>query len=298
MLKKFFTIVIVPRRTSAVKKIRIASFVFGIGAALIIALVSAWVYMVMDYVKIRNQLQDYEAIQKQFQQEQTLLHEFTTRYDELDLHFENLKALNHKLKQMTRTRSDKQIELDREDAQKQKQKIEVAKNSGVLEVIAADSSEIDSDLKYGQEIRFDNLVHFFRERPNIFTRIPSAMPVKGYLVNIFGTSNDPFTGEITPQDGIDIATRSFHPVYAPADGIAVSLSTDETYGNLLAIDHGNGFVTRYGHLAKFEVNVGDIVRKGKIIAQAGNTGHTTRPRLHYEVLFNGIPQNPVKYITD
>ncbi len=298
MLKKFFTIVIVPRRTSAVKKVRIAIFFFGIGALLIIALISAWVYMIMDYAKTRNQLLDYEAIQQQYQKEEQQLQEFATRYETLDLHFENLKAFNHKLNQMMRTRSEKKSENDRESVQKQKQKIELARESGVLEIIATDSSKIDSDLKYGQEIRFDNLVHFFRERPNLFTRIPSSLPVKGYLVNIFGTSSDPFTGEISPQDGIDIATRSFHPVYAPADGIAVALSTDETYGNLLVVDHGNGFVTRYGHLAKFEVNHGDIVRKGKIIAQAGNTGHTTRPRLHYEVLLNGIPQNPVKYIVD
>lgn len=298
MLKKFFTIVVVPRRTSAVKKIHIASFVFGIGAILIIALISAWVYMIMDYTNVRKQLLDYEAIRKQYQEEETQLNEFVTRYETLDMHFENLKALNHKLKQMTRTRSENKSKFDRENAKKLSQKIEVAKKSGILEVIAADSSEIDSELKYGQEIQFDNLVHYFRERPNPFTRIPSALPVMGYQVNIFGTSNDPFTGEITPQDGIDIATRPFHPVYAPADGIAIVLSIDETYGNLLTVDHGNGFVTRYGHLAKFEVSQGDIVRKGKIIAQAGNTGHTTRPRLHYEILLNGIPQNPAKYIED
>ncbi len=298
MLKKFFTIVIVPRRTSAVKKIHIASFVFGIGAILIIALISAWVYMIMDYTKVRKQLLDYEAIRKQYQEEETQLNEFVTRYETLDMHFENLKALNHKLKQMTRTRSENTSEIDREKAKQLSQKIEIAKKSGILEVIAADSSEIDSELKYGQEIRFDNLVHYFRETPNPFTRIPSTLPVKGYQVNIFGTNNDPFTGEITPQDGIDIATRPFHPVYAPADGIAIVLSTNETYGNLLTVDHGNGFVTRYGHLAKFEVSQGDIVRKGTIIAQAGNTGHTTRPRLHYEILLNGIPQNPAKYIED
>ena len=298
MFKKFFTIVIVPRRTSGVKKIRIASFVFGIGAVLMLGLISAWVFMLMDYIQTRNKLQNYEAIQQQFKKEEQQLQDFARRYGSLDMHFESLKAFNHKLKQMTRTRSERTLENDRESIQKRKQKIELARTKGILEVIASDASEIDADLKYGQEIRFENLVHFFREKPNIFTRVPSSLPVKGYLVNSFGTSNDPFTGEITPQDGIDIATRSFHPVYAPADGIAVTLSSDETYGNLLVVDHGNGFVTRYGHLAKFEVAPGDIVRKGKIIAQAGNTGHTTRPRLHYEVLLNGIPQNPIKYIVD
>ena len=298
MFKKFFTIVIVPRRTSTVRKIRIANFVFGLSAVLIIALIAAWGYMVMDYIKIRNQLLDYETIQQQFEEEKKQLSEFASRYETLDLHFENLKALNQKLKQMTRTRSEKRPDTNREIAQKQAQKIEISRKRGILDIIATDSSEIDSELKYEQEIQFKNLVHFFNEKPNPLTRIPSVLPVKGYLVNAFGTNSDPFTGEICPQDGIDIATRSYHPVHAPADGIAISLLTDETYGNLLIVDHGNGFITKYGHLARFEVSQGDIVRKGKIIAQAGNTGHTTRPRLHFEVLQNGIPQNPVKYIVD
>lgn len=298
MFKKFFTIVIIPRRTSTVKKIRIANFVFGFGAILLIALLSAWVYIVTDYFKIRNKLVDYESIQQLYQKEKEQLIEFDNRYESLDLHFENLTALSQKLEQMTRSRSEKKSDIDREAEQRLSQKIETAKKSGILEIIALDSSEVDSESKYEQEIRFDNLVLFFSEKSNPFSRIPSIQPVKGYLVNVFGTKNEPFTGEIAPQDGIDIATRSFHPVSAPADGIAVSLQFDETYGNLLTIDHGNGLITRYGHLARFEVDQGDIIRKGKIIAQAGNTGHTTQPRLHYEVLLNGIPQNPMKYIRD
>ncbi len=298
MFKKFFTIVIVPRRTSTVKKIRIANFVFGLSAVLIVILISAWGFMVVDYIQIRNRLLDHETIRQQFEEEKKQLNEFDARYETLDLHFENLKALNQKLKQMTRTRSEKQPEISREIAQKQAQKIEISRKNGILDIIATDSSKIDSELKYEQKIQFDNLIRFFNEKPNPLTRIPSVLPVKGYLVNAFGTNNDPFTGEISPQDGIDIATHSYQPVYAPADGIAISLLTHETYGNLLIVDHGNGFITKYGHLARFEVNQGDIIRKGKIIAQAGNTGHTTRPRLYYEFLQNGIPQNPFKYIDD
>jgi murein DD-endopeptidase MepM/ murein hydrolase activator NlpD len=299
LFKKYFTIVIVPRRTSQVKKVRIPNFLFGISAVLVISLISAWGYMVMDYVKIRNKLLDYETVQQQFEEEKKQLNEFGSRYETLDLHFENLKAFNQKLKQMTRTRSEKKLEVDREREEQETQKIEISRKRGILDVIATDSSEIDSELKYEKMIRFENLVHFFNEKPNPFTRIPSALPVKGYLINKFGTNSDPFTGEISPQDGIDIATRSYQPVYAPADGIAVALLTDEAYGNLLIVDHGNGFMTKYGHLARIDVSQGDIVRKGIIIAQAGNTGHrTTRPRLHYEVLQNGIPQNPVKYILD
>jgi len=298
LLKKFFTIVIVPRRTERVRKIRIRSFVFGLGALVFLGLLAIWIFVFIDYVRLQREIQDYDAIRQKYLAEEEQLKRFFERYEGLDLHFENLKAFNHKLVQMTRTRSDSPPETDQETDQKLDRKIELARKEGVLQVIAADASEVDSELRYNQETRFDNLIHFFRERPNPFTRIPAALPVKGYLMNVFGTSNDSFTGEITPQDGIDIATRAFQAVHAPADGIAAALTTDETYGNLLTIDHGNGFITRYGHLAKFEVEKGDLVRKGGIIAQAGNTGHTTRPRLHYEVLLNGIPQNPIKYDTD
>ncbi len=66
--------------------------------------------------------------------------------------------------------------------------------------------------------------------------------------------------------------------------------------NVLIIDHGNNFMTKFGHISQFEVEVGDVVRKGDIVAQVGNTGRTTGPRLYYEVILNDIPQNPAKYI--
>ena len=111
-------------------------------------------------------------------------------------------------------------------------------------------------------------------------------------------SNDPFTGEIKPEYGINITTPNFHSIYSPADGIVFSIERNDELGNQLMLDHGNGFMTKYGHIAKFEVSVGDIVRKGKIIAQAGNTGRTTGSRLHYEILINGVPQNPKNYLSD
>lgn len=76
------------------------------------------------------------------------------------------------------------------------------------------------------------------------------------------------------------------------------MGRDISYGNVLEIDHGYGVVTRYGHNARILPNMGDKVKRGQVIAEAGNTGRSTGTHLHYEVMVNSIPVNPVNYIFD
>jgi murein DD-endopeptidase MepM/ murein hydrolase activator NlpD len=95
---------------------------------------------------------------------------------------------------------------------------------------------------------------------------------------------------------LDIATRQGTPVDAPADGRVTFAGPKGLMGNMLTIQHGHGFVTRYGHLSKIFKKVGDKVKRGEVIAQVGNTGRSTGPHLHYEVLLSGVPVNPARYI--
>lgn len=271
---------------------------FRLGMLLVIIILAGWVFMIFDYFSIRANLPDVEKLKNQYQQQSKTIAEFSEKFKEVRLHFENLKVFHHKLKAMTSLRTDKDTASLEGKKEEQAKELEIASKQGILEVIDSDSAAIDSELLFERETKSKNLVRFFQEEQNPLKRIPNGWPVKGFLIDEFGLRTDPFTGEIRPQHGIDIATRTFHPVYAPADGIVINTKKEEDFGNLLEIDHGNGFVTRYGHLSRFEVAEGDIVRKGKIIAQAGNTGHTTGTRLHYEVIFNEIPQNPLKYIFD
>jgi murein DD-endopeptidase MepM/ murein hydrolase activator NlpD len=75
----------------------------------------------------------------------------------------------------------------------------------------------------------------------------------------------------------------------------MSAGWESGYGNLIEIDHGYGYVTRYAHLSKYDVKPGQMVKRGDLIAETGNTGKSTGPHLHYEVRFHGAPQNPINY---
>jgi murein DD-endopeptidase MepM/ murein hydrolase activator NlpD len=98
------------------------------------------------------------------------------------------------------------------------------------------------------------------------------------------------------HEGLDIANRVGTPIIAPASGIVSDTGNDVAYGKLLVIFHGFGMTSRYGHLSKVLVKVGQRVKRGDKVAEVGMTGKTTGPHLHYEVKVNGISVNPMRYI--
>lgn len=126
---------------------------------------------------------------------------------------------------------------------------------------------------------------------------PSGWPVEnGWVSSLFGWRADPFTGRRTMHAGIDFAARQGADVLAVATGIITEASVHSGYGNLVEINHGNGYVTRYGHNSKILVKLGEKVNKGQRIALVGSTGRSTAPHVHLEVLFNGRVVNPQEYI--
>jgi murein DD-endopeptidase MepM/ murein hydrolase activator NlpD len=96
--------------------------------------------------------------------------------------------------------------------------------------------------------------------------------------------------------GLDFASPHGTDIYAAAGGIVVTQQYLPEYGNTVDIDHGNDLVSRYAHVSKFHVKKGDLIRRGQKIAEVGNTGRSTGAHLHFEVLVNGIPQDPKKFL--
>jgi murein DD-endopeptidase MepM/ murein hydrolase activator NlpD len=125
---------------------------------------------------------------------------------------------------------------------------------------------------------------------------PVGWPVKGWLTSSFGKRRDPFTGRSKMHEGLDIAARTGTPVYATADGIVSSVRTEAGYGKKVTIDHGYGYRTIYAHNSRFNVKVGQRVRRGDRIASVGNTGRSTGSHVHYELRLNGVPVNPRKFL--
>lgn len=126
--------------------------------------------------------------------------------------------------------------------------------------------------------------------------VPNSWPVEGPIGSGFGFRADPFSGRAALHTGLDFPSAIGTPIHAAAGGVVLLTDFHPQYGNLVEIDHGRGLVTRYAHSSKVQVHVGDIVKRGQSIALVGTSGRSTGPHLHFEVLLDGAPQNPAKFL--
>lgn len=125
----------------------------------------------------------------------------------------------------------------------------------------------------------------------------SGRPIaKGWLSSYFGIRKDPFNGRPAMHKGVDFAGKENADVIATASGVVTWADERYGYGQLIEINHGKGFKTRYGHNKSLLVEVGDVVTKGQVIAKMGSTGRSTGPHVHYEILKNNTQINPIKYV--
>jgi murein DD-endopeptidase MepM/ murein hydrolase activator NlpD len=125
--------------------------------------------------------------------------------------------------------------------------------------------------------------------------LPVAVPMEGRVTSPFGEREDPFNGRAAFHPGIDIAAPEGTPIYATAPGVVTFSGYRSDYGKIVEIDHGHGIVTRYGHLTRCSVNVGERVATGAEIGLEGSTGRSTGPHVIYEIDVNGEPQDPEKF---
>ena len=128
--------------------------------------------------------------------------------------------------------------------------------------------------------------------------VPTTMPIAtGYYSSNYGYRVDPITGRSSFHTGVDLIAPPGTPVLAAAGGVVSAAGHIAEYGLIVDIDHDNGLTSRYAHLSRTLVKVGDVVLKGQPIAQVGSTGRSTGPHLHFEVRENGIPLNPNKFLS-
>ena len=126
---------------------------------------------------------------------------------------------------------------------------------------------------------------------------PQGRPIaQGFISSLFGRRVDPFTGRVSFHPGVDFAGIEGSKVLAVATGVVTWAGPHAGYGNMVEIDHGNGYVTRYGHNDSLLVHPGDTVQKGQPLALLGSTGRSTGPHVHFEVLHDGSQVDPVSFI--
>lgn len=158
--------------------------------------------------------------------------------------------------------------------------------------------QLDQSLK--QMLMYDKAIENTRQRwQEDLVRIdslPIALPISGdyLLTSSFGVRADPITHLRSMHEGIDFVAPVGTPILATADGVVLRAEYAGAYGNMVDVAHADGFVTRYAHLKTIQVQVNDVVKRHDPLGSLGNTGRSTGPHLHYEVIFKGQAVHPVK----
>ncbi|MCX4358446.1 MAG: M23 family metallopeptidase [Rikenellaceae bacterium] len=153
---------------------------------------------------------------------------------------------------------------------------------------------------YRQSVSLDTLQVMAKDKERMTEAIPAIWPLdRNRIRNIgaFGIRVHPIFKTVKRHDGVDFSGEKNTPIYATADGVVSKNTVESGYGNSVVIDHGYGYQTRYAHLNKSLVKVGQRVHRGEKIALMGNTGRSTGTHLHYEVIYRGVHVNPLSYVS-
>jgi murein DD-endopeptidase MepM/ murein hydrolase activator NlpD len=152
---------------------------------------------------------------------------------------------------------------------------------------------------YVQSLSYDEVFQMAKDKADMLAAIPAIVPIeKGTqrLVSGFGPRIHPIYKTLRPHTGVDFTAPTGTPIYSPGSGVVTTVERNRHgYGLMVVIDHGYGYETLYAHLSKFNVRVGQEVKRGEIIGFVGNTGVSTAPHLHYEVIRHGNKVNPINY---
>ncbi len=148
------------------------------------------------------------------------------------------------------------------------------------------------------EKKLRGLSTLIRHREDLLSSIPSITPTEGYITSTFGHRISPFTGDHVRHNGIDIGAPLGANVLATADGEVIYAGEAGAFGRVVVIDHGFGIITRYAHNSRLLTETGAKISRGTSIAIVGNTGRSTGPHLHYEVIVEGKPVDPRGFMLD
>jgi len=295
MAKSCYTFIIVPNASSRLRKLKLPTRVLHALAAVGVLAFFVLVGLGFSYVKMAFKAADY---------------------DKLQVENTNLKIQKKNLEVATVKLGEKLVNIENlfEKIQNLVENDNLTKR-GKLNVPAVGGSKVDyptaellgsGNLKNGVELLKDRtaemetqltlLEQVAEKKATIRRFTPTIWPVKGNITSHYGNRADPFNGEAELHLGLDISALFGTQVHAPADGKVIYAQRKAAYGNLIIIDHGNGLTTRLGHLSRFNVKVGQKVRKNDIVGYVGTSGRSTAPHLHYEVRLNDRPINPRNYL--
>jgi murein DD-endopeptidase MepM/ murein hydrolase activator NlpD len=300
MVSKKATILFLPGGSRKVRKVKISHGVIPFLISIIVILSVCFAWLINDYKEIKIQIPELQNLRKENRIQKAQLVVLCKKINQINQKMAKLQEFDRKLRIMTnQNTSDDEYQffglggsnINSLNPDYQLNEIHdqliprTHKSLENLETEIAVTSRSQAELS-----------KFLKEQKSILSCTPSIRPTDGWLSSGFGYRISPFTNQREFHKGLDMATRIGSPIIAPADGLIVFASREGNFGNMITINHGYNLKTRYGHLSKFLVKKGQHVKRGQIIGEVGNTGRCTGPHLHYEVLLNGVPVNPMRYI--
>ena len=301
MIKKGFTFVVIPPSTSSVLRLKLSNRGLLVVLVVLTVFSVAGLYSMARMVWVDSRLSEYDQLRAEYLRQQVAIKKVANRMDQFKGQMDQLRELDYKLRLIT----DLEVERPRpsiygiggfqesNDAALVKEADQ--NNLDLIGLLNKDLARLEKVARY-QEESFNNLKAHLADRKDLVERTPYRWPAKGFISSVFGPRTDPFTGQQNMHSAIDIVAPKGTPVLAPADGITTFSGVDPSLGNMLVVDHGYGVITRYGHLDTQLVREGQRVKRGDTLGTVGSSGRSTGPHLHYEVLINDVPVNPLKLI--
>lgn len=245
---------------------------------------------------LRAEVEEHrEAIALTQQQTEDTLDALAIRIGQMNARVIRLDALGRRLTEMAEL-DDGEFDFDSEPALGGPEEPWPDGSAVPVPEVVAAMAGLDYQLE-SREAQLEALESMLMNQQLVARVHPQGRPLQsGWISSYFGRRTDPFTGKPANHRGIDFAGKAGAEVLAVADGVVSWSSRRYGYGELVEINHGNGYSTRYAHNSENLVAVGDEVRKGQPVALMGETGRATGPNLHFEVLQEGRQVNPVNFI--
>lgn len=285
---KFFTLVILPHDGASVKKLNISSNFFKAIVVISVVFWLASLFMFFSYFNLKNKVVRLAEVEKINIKQREELNNLNSKIRFLETQLARLQNVDLKIREM--------VNLDvKGEGVKFAGGIASSSQESSADKLMEKAEALEKEIKV-REKSLSELAEYLEDRKSLFMATPSLWPARGFITSEFGWRKDPLTGSTEYHEGVDIAGAYGAPVRAAAEGLVIESGNDAGYGKVVVIDHGYGIVTRYAHLSRSYVVVGQKVKKGGVIGAVGSSGKSTGPHVHYEVRIDGVPVNPVKYL--
>jgi murein DD-endopeptidase MepM/ murein hydrolase activator NlpD len=298
--KEYFNILIFGQKTSKTRHLRIHKKTFKIVFYLLTFAFLSTTFFFCDYIQLKKKAFELARLHQETETQKSQIQFFSARIEDLEKQLSNLKDFDKRIRIIANLEKGQEttslMGVGGPSPSDIREKLKSGKDEkGLIQQMRTDVERLQSEA-ISREESLSELEKLLHTKKEMLTHTPSVWPVMGWVTSGFGFRTNPFTGLTQMHEGLDISNRVGTPVVATAEGIISDTGNDWVHGKILVISHGFGMTTRYSHLSKVMVRVGQKVKRGDKVAEVGTTGRTTGPHLHYEVRLNGIPVNPMRYV--